>query len=341
MRTGSKSCGSEIMKAKNRLRLFYGNPFALISAALLCFILLAIVIIPLVSPYKYNETLKGARNLAPFEYSAEEQADIRAGETVFPHIFGTDELGRDYLVRVAYAAGISIAIGLLSSLAVMMIGVVYGSVAGYFGGHADRIMMSLVDIIFSLPDLLIIIILSLLFSSITRQSRTAVPMGAGMFSILIVFSLVYWVGMARVVRGQVMSVKHREYVQAARAMGASAFYIIRKHIIPNCLGIIIVTTTLEIPLAIFTESFLSFLGLGVQAPMPSLGSLTYAARGSLQSFPHKLIFPSIAICLIVLAFNLLGDGLRDALDPRQTERGQSKPAVLPMLKLMRGRRLGG
>ena len=139
--------------------------------------------------------------------------------------------------------------------------------------------------------------------------------GTNMLSMFVVFGLLYWVGMARLVRGQILTIKNNEYVLAARAMGANPRRIIRKHILPNCMSVIIISTALQIPSAIFTESFLSFIGLGVQAPMPSLGSLANAARGGMQSYPYKMVFPAIIICLIVLSFNLLGDGLRDAFDP--------------------------
>jgi len=179
-------------------------------------------------------------------------------------------------------------------------------------------MMRIVDIIYSLPDMLIVILLSVVLKEVLHVQNGTLwsKMGTSMISMFIVFGLLYWVGMARLIRGQILSIKENEYVLAARAIGAKPGRIIRKHILPNCLSVIIITTALQIPSAIFTESFLSFIGLGVQAPMPSLGSLANSARQGLQSYPYKLVFPALMICLIVLSLNLLGDGLRDAFDPK-------------------------
>ena len=179
-------------------------------------------------------------------------------------------------------------------------------------------MMRIVDIIYALPDVLIVILLSVAIKDWVAASKSQfiIKLGAGMVSIFIVFGLLYWVGMARQVRGQVLSIKEQEYVLASRSIGTSPARIIGRHMIPNCLSVIIITAALQIPSAIFTESFLSFLGLGVSVPMPSLGSLASEARSGLQSYPHLLIFPAASIFLIVLSFNLLGNGLRDAFDPK-------------------------
>ncbi len=278
---------------KDGMRKLFKNPLAVLSIVLIAFILLVIIVAPLIVPYKYEEILsvngvrdKGAKNLAPFTYSQLEQEYIDNGGTRFPHIFGTDEQCRDYFVRVVYATRISLFIGFFASIIVLIIGMLYGSISGYLGGKVDLIMMRIVDIIYSLPDMLMIIL------------------------------LLYWVGMARLIRGQILSIKENEYVLASKSIGAKPGRIIRKHILPNCLSVIIISTALQIPSAIFTESFLSFVGIGVKAPMPSLGSLANAAREGLQSYPYKLVFPAIVICLIVLSLNLLGDGLRDAFDPK-------------------------
>ena len=194
----------------------------------------------------------------------------------------------------------------------------YGSISGYMGGRVDLIMMRIVDIIYSLPDMLIIILLKVVLDERLRFQPGSFldKLGTSMVSLFIVFGLLYWVGMARLIRGQILTIKENEYILAARSIGAKPGRIIRKHILPNCLSVIIISTALQIPSAIFTESFLSFIGIGVKAPMPSLGSLANAAREGLQSYPYKLIFPAIMICLIVLSLNLLGDGLRDAFDPK-------------------------
>ena len=187
------------------------------------------------------------------------------------------------------------------------------------GGKTDLIMMRIVDVIYSLPDMLMVILLSVVLKETLGsviEGTVFARLGTNMISLFLVFGFLYWVGMARLVRGQILSVKENEYILAARAIGTKSSRIIRRHILPNCISVIIISTALQIPSAIFTESFLSFLGLGVQAPMPSLGSLANAAREGLQSYPYKLVFPALMICLIVLAFNLLGDGLRDAFDPK-------------------------
>ena len=288
---------------KDGMRKLFRNPLAVASLIVLLAIVITIIVAPLIVPYSYEEILsvdgrrdKGAKNLAPFTYSEMEQQYIEKGGTRFPHIFGTDEQCRDYFIRVIYGTRISLTVGLFASIIVLIIGMLYGSISGYLGGRVDLIMMRIVDIIYSLPDL--------------------ARLGTNMISLFIVFGLLYWVGMARLIRGQILSIKENEYILAAQAIGASPGRIIRKHILPNCLSVIIISTALQIPSAIFTESFLSFVGIGVKAPMPSLGSLANAAREGLQSYPYKLVFPALTICLIVLSLNLLGDGLRDAFDPK-------------------------
>ena len=194
---------------------------------------------------------------------------------------------------------------------------IYGSISGYVGGRTDLIMMRIVDIIYSLPDMLVIILISVVLDQVLDLTGSPLAkLGTNMVSIFIVFGLLYWVGMARLIRGQILSIKQNEYILAARAIGAKPGRIIKRHILPNCLSVIIISAALQVPSAIFTESYLSFLGLGVHAPMPSLGSLANAAREGLQSYPYKLVFPALTICLIVLSLNLLGDGLRDAFDPK-------------------------
>ena len=310
---------------KDGMRKLFKNPLAVGSLIVLACIILTIVIAPMFVPYRYEEILsvngkrdKGAKNLAPFTYSEMEQKYIDEGGTRFPHIFGTDEQCRDYFVRVIYGTRISLSVGFFASIIVLIIGMLYGSISGYLGGRVDLIMMRIVDIIYSLPDMLIIILLSVVLNERLQFPSGSFlnKLGTSMVSLFIVFGLLYWVGMARLVRGQILSIKENEYILAARSIGSSPARIIRKHILPNCLSVIIISTALQIPSAIFTESFLSFVGIGVKAPMPSLGSLANAARAGLQSYPYKLIFPAIMICLIVLSLNLLGDGLRDAFDPK-------------------------
>ena len=311
---------------RDGMRKLMKNPLTVASLIVLIILTLTIIIVPAVYPYSYSQMItvdgkrdKTAKNLAPFEYSKNELKAIENGETIFPHIFGTDELCRDYFIRVVFGARVSLLVGLFASLIVLVIGLLYGSISGYFGGRVDLIMMRIVDIIYSLPDTLMVILLSVVLGQTIGpviQGTVLASIGNNMISLFVVFGLLYWVGMARLVRGQILSIKNNEYVLAAKAMGAKPRRIIRKHILPNCMSVIIISVALQIPSAIFTESFLSFIGLGVQAPMPSLGSLANAARGGMQSYPWKMLFPALAICLIVLSFNLLGDGLRDAFDPK-------------------------
>lgn len=219
------------------------------------------------------------------------------------HWFGTDSLGRDLFIRVLYGARISLSIGIVASLINLSIGVIYGGIAGFFGGRVDRVMMNLVDILYGIPVLLYVILLMVLLKP-------------GLTNIFIALGIAYWLGMARIVRGQILSLKEQEFVLAARTIGASSWQILFRHLLPNCLGPIIITMTLAIPEAIFAEAFLSFIGLGVAAPMASWGVLASEGVTSLRSYPFQLFFPALAISVTMLAFNFLGDGLRDALDPR-------------------------
>ena len=307
---------------KDGIRRFSKNKIAMSAFFLVLLIMIFCFIVPAFYPYKYEQQTKGSERLAPMQYSKVEQAQMEKGEKVFPHILGTDQNGRDYMIRVLVGGRVSMTVGLVASVLILMIGSVFGAIAGYFGGVMDMIMMRVVDIIYTVPDVLIIILLAqtLKFPLETLATYPAFTwmqkLGSNMISMFIVFALLYWVSMARIVRSQIMVLKQSEYVTAARALGAGPGRIIFKHLIVNCIGTLIVTTTLQIPSSIFTESFLSFLGLGVQAPMPSLGSLASAALNGFQTYPEKLFAPAFLIFVIILSFNLLGDGLRDAFDPK-------------------------
>ena len=307
---------------KDGIRRFRKNKIAMSAFFLVLLIMIFCFIVPAFYPYKYEQQMKGSERLAPMQYSKVEQAEMAKGEKIFPHLLGTDQNGRDYMIRVLVGGRVSMTVGLVASVLILMIGSVFGAIAGYFGGIIDMIMMRIVDIIYTVPDVLIIILLAQTLK-FPLEKLSMLPaftwmqkLGSNMISMFIVFALLYWVGMARIVRSQIMILKQSEYVTAARALGAGPGRIIFKHLIVNCIGTLIVTTTLQIPSSIFTESFLSFLGLGVQAPMPSLGSLASAALNGFQTYPEKLFAPAFLIFIIILSFNLLGDGLRDAFDPK-------------------------
>ena len=264
----------------------------------------------------------------PIEFTdtpTEEATEIKLVSRVFPHVFGTDSAGRDLMARTMYGTRVSIIIGIVAALIVLVIGSIYGAVSGLAGGAVDFVMMRIVELIYSIPEVLIVLLLQVVlkdplqawFDSGTSAFAKAMgDLGSGIVSIFITFALLFWVTMARIVRGQVLMLKQQEYVTAATALGANNGRIIRRHLLPNCVGQLVITTCLQIPSAIFLESFLSFLGLGVSAPMASLGSLCSDAIETLSIYPYRLIFPGIILTIVVLTLNLVGDGLRDALDPR-------------------------
>jgi len=264
------------------------NRLAMVGLWVIVAITLIAIFGPMLSPYSYSDQSLFDQNM----YITRE------------HWLGTDDLGRDLLTRIMYGARISLTVGFVASFINLTVGVVYGGISGYYGGQVDNIMMRIVEILSGIPLLLYVILLM-------------VVLKPGLQNILIALGLVYWLGMARIVRGQILSLKEQDYVLAARTIGANNWRIIWKHLIPNAMGPIIVTATLNIPQAIFTEAFLSFIGLGVNAPMASWGVLANDSLPSFRTYPWQLFFPAIAISITMLAFNFLGDGLRDALDPKQ------------------------
>ena len=268
------------------------NRVAMGSLVLIILILLLAIFGPIFSPYTYSGQ----------DFSRKNQGPSAA------HWFGTDGLGRDLFTRVLHGARISLSIGFVAAL-VALLGVFYGGISGFAGGWVDNVMMRFVDIMYSIPFLLWVIMMMVYLKEI-------LPENAGLISMYIALALVYWLDMARIVRGQILSLKEQEFILAAHTIGAARTRILLRHLIPNSMGAVIVTATLAIPEAIFTEAFLSFIGLGVSAPRASWGMLASDALVSLKSYPHMLFFPAAAICITLLAFNFLGDGLRDALDPK-------------------------
>ena len=307
---------------KDSLRRLVKNKVAMVSLFFIIVIMVFSFIVPSFYPYSYEQQQKGAENLRPMTYSATEIRKMETGEKVFPHFLGTDKLGRDYAVRVMVGSRISLTVGLVAAVIILVIGSLYGSIAAFFGGWVDIIMMRIVDIIYTIPDVLLIVLLSFALKaplnalSVKAGFKWIGVIGPNLVSIFIVFALLYWVGMARIVRSQVLVLRESEFVTAARALGAGNGRIVRKHLLTNCIGTLIVTTTLQIPSSIFTESYLSFLGLGVAVPLPSLGSLASTAINGMATYPYLLIAPAVLISLIILSFNLFGDGLRDAFDPK-------------------------
>lgn len=268
-------------------RRFRGNPVAMAGLATLSLLMVFAAIGPYLNGYTYYEVSLESKNLAP---SAE-------------HWFGTDDLGRDIFTRTAYGARISLFIGIAAAAIDLVIGVIWGGVAAFAGGRTDEVMMRIADILFALPYLLVVVLLM-------------VVLGSGLVPILIAMTVIGWINMARIVRGQILQLKSQEFVIAAQALGASFSRILARHLIPNAMGPIIVTVTLTVPTAIFVEAFLSFLGLGVQAPIASWGTMANDGLPALRYYPWRLFFPALFISTTMLSFNLVGDGLRDALDPK-------------------------
>lgn len=269
------------------------NKMAIASLAVILLIVLGAIFVPVFSKYTYDATNLTLVNSKP---SAE-------------HWFGTDSLGRDIFVRVFYGARYSLIIAVVAALINLVIGILYGGIAGYFGGAVDNILMRIVDVIYSIPLTIYVII----FMTILNKPGQG---GSGLWTIILALSISYWIGMARIVRGDVLQLKQQEFVLAARSLGVSKFKILIRHLIPNCIGSIMVTLTLLIPEAVFTEAFLSFIGLGLTPPTASLGTLANDAMVNIYTYPYQLVPPAVVICLIILSFNLFGDGLSDALDPK-------------------------
>lgn len=263
------------------------RPLALLSAIIITLLILSAISAPLI---------------APFSYDAQDTANIlKTSDST--HIMGTDKLGRDIFSRILYGSQISLSVGIIATLVAMIIGVLYGAVSGYKGGRLDNYMMRIVDIIYALPDILVIILITIII-------------GRGFLGIVLAISIVNWVGIARLMRGEVLKLKEHLYIESAKAIGAGHWRIILRHILPNTLGPLIVTMTFRIPAAILSESTLSFIGLGLAPPFSSWGVLANDGWTALRFYPHLLIFPAIIIFITVLAFNVIGDELKEAVDPQ-------------------------
>ncbi len=263
------------------------NRLAMAGLIILVALIVLSVVVPFISSYDYQTQNLKLKNASP------------SGA----HWFGTDDFGRDLWTRVWWGTRISLFIGIVAALIDLVIGVIYGGISAYYGGKVDEIMQRTIEIVYSIPYLLIAILLIMVI-------------GPGIPTIILAYSITGWVPMARLVRGQMLTLKEQEFVLASRTLGASPMRIIMRSLIPNALGIIIVQITFVVPTAIFTEAFLSFIGLGIKPPLASLGNLLSDGANYIRLYPHRLIFPTIIFSLILLSFNLLGDGLRDALDPK-------------------------
>lgn len=266
------------------------NKAAMLGTVLLTLLIVIALLTPWIAPYSYQQQnlLLGASPPSP------------------EHWLGTDVLGRDQLTRIMYGSRVSLMVGFIATAVALVIGVLWGAVAGFLGGRVDAVMMRIVDVLYALPFTIFIILLTVIF-------------GSSMLLLFLAIGAVEWLTMARIVRGQALTIKRQEFIEAAVSMGLSRWQIIRRHIIPNVLGPIIIYTTLTIPSVILLESFLSFLGLGIQPPQSSWGSLISAGVDSMEEYPWLLLFPALVLSITLFSLNFLGDGLRDALDPRASK----------------------
>ncbi len=275
------------------------NKAAVVSAGVLSIIALMAIFAPLLSQYGYADQDYNVVSCAP-DWWADQSVTCHAGGT---HWFGTDSVGRDLFIRILYGARVSLAVGVIATLVSLMIGVLYGAIAGYLGGRVDALMMRFVDVMYSIPYIFLVILLLVVFDR-------------NFFLLFIAIGAVEWLTMARIVRGQTLSIKQKEFIEAARAGGVGTVGIIGRHIIPNVFGPVVVYVTLTVPTAILAESFLSFLGLGIQEPLTSWGVLISDGANQMETAPWLLVFPAAFMAVTLFCFNFIGDGLRDALDPK-------------------------
>jgi len=307
------------------------NKAAVVGGIIIIIFFLAAILAPLIAPYSYEKQTLIDNNAAPLWVTTLFPSMIPKGEpggyvTISDkYPLGADDVGRDLFSRIVYGARVSLSVAIVGPFISLMIGVTYGTIAGYFGGRTDNIMMRFVDVMYAFPTLLLIILLMAFFRSTTSAPEPGTlryylvtldnSMG-GMLFIFIGIGITAWMSMARLTRGQILSLKEKEFIEAAHSMGVRDTGIMRKHILPNIVGPIVVAETLAIPTYIAYEAFLSFIGLGVNRPTPSWGSLIADGSRAIRTYPNQVIFPALALAIIMFAFNFLGDGLRDALDPR-------------------------
>ena len=294
---------------KDGMRKLMKNPLAVGSIIVLIVIIAMILIVPHVVPYKYSQIItvngsrdKAAGNMAPFTYSEKELAYMAEGGEVFPHIMGTDSMGRDYFIRVIYGTRVSLTVGLFAAVIVLLIGVVYGSISGYFGGKVDMVMMRIVDILMSVPSFLIIITLN-------------IYMNAGIRTLVVTIGLFSWMGVARIVRAEVLSLRERDFILASEGLGARKSWVITRHFARNVFSPVLVASTNSIASAILTESSLSYLGFGISIPNPSWGGMLEGAQTYILTHPSLAVYPGVCILLTVLCFNVLGNGFRRRFSP--------------------------
>ena len=299
----------EVSLWKDAFRRMCKNKMAVLGAIIIIALLILAIFAPYIAPYHYADgSLKD--NYA------------KPGDK---YLLGADFMGRDVLSRIIYGTRISLSVGIIGALTSFIIGILYGVISGYYGGKVDNIMMRFVDIMYGFPTLLLIILMMVLFKStfaITTPGTFAGTLSeidkafGGLFFIFIGIGITAWIGMARIARGMALSLREKEFVEAARATGNSNIQIMMKHILPNLIGPCVVAVTLRIPRFITFEAFLSFIGLGVNPPTPSWGMMISEGYRAIRSYPHLALYPGIALAITMMAFNFLGDGLRDALDPR-------------------------
>ncbi|SET00008.1 oligopeptide transport system permease protein [Olsenella sp. KH3B4] len=292
--------------ARRRIRVFCSNKVAVFALILLVVVAIFGFLGPLTQSASYDQVFRGEEKLAPCA----------------THLFGTDEMGRDMLVRCMYGVRISLSVGLITAAAVLVIGCAYGSLAGYCGGRVDLVLMRIVEIVDSLPAQLVVLLMAITLKSPIDTLFEGLPdsfitqAGSGMFCILIAFSLLYWTGLARIVRSSVLQLKNEGYAMSARSMGAKGPSVVWHHLLPNSLSLIVVEVTQLVKDAIFSEAFLSFIGMGVSVPMASLGTLINNARTNMLLYPYEMIEPTILIFVITWSLYVIADALEDAFDPR-------------------------